>query len=298
MSNSITLAKAYAAALDKVYKMAATTAILDAPNEYVRAGATAGSFLVAKRTLVGLGTYNKATGYPAGDVTLTWEEHSYSYDRGRTFSVDAMDNIESAGQAFGALAGDFVREQVVPEIDAVRFMLLANGAAHNAYATIDASSEWVAAIDVALETLFNHNVPLGNMVLFTKMAGYNYLKRADENARFTAPGANPDATFASWDGIPLIVVPEDRFYSEASLDAGSSGSAGGYTHGIGTLIDFVLMDKTAAFADVKHAAPRIFDPSVNQTADAWKFDYRVYHDLFILDNKADGIYVHTPVVVS
>ena len=28
---------------------------------------------------------------------------------------------------------------------------------------------------------------------------------------------------------------------------------------------------------------RIFDPNTNQDADAWKLDYRKYHDLWIMD---------------
>ena len=38
--------------------------------------------------------------------------------------------------------------------------------------------------------------------------------------------------------------------------------------------------------------PRIFSPAVNQDADAWKFQLRLYHDMFVLKNKTKGIYVH------
>jgi len=43
---------------------------------------------------------------------------------------------------------------------------------------------------------------------------------------------------------------------------------------------------------VKHTLPRIFDPDTNQQKDAWKFDYRIYHDAFTYENKTKGIYVH------
>lgn len=36
-------------------------------------------------------------------------------------SVDYMDNLETAGIAFGRLAGEFIRTKVVPELDAFRF---------------------------------------------------------------------------------------------------------------------------------------------------------------------------------
>ena len=36
---------------------------------------------------------------------------------------------------------------------------------------------------------------------------------------------------------------------------------------------------------------RIFDPMTNQNANAWKIDYRKYHDLWIMDNGMDGVLV-------
>src|SRR5699024_3225688 len=68
----------------------------------------------------GLADYNKQTGYVAGAVTPEYETKKCTYDRGRMFTVDAMDNIESAGIAFGRLSGEFLRTKVVPELDAWR----------------------------------------------------------------------------------------------------------------------------------------------------------------------------------
>ena len=35
-----------------------------------------------------------------------------------------------------------------------------------------------------------------------------------------------------------------------------------------------------------------FDPPTNQNANAWKIDYRKYHDLWIADNSMDGVFVN------
>ena len=85
--------------LDEVYKLASLTAVLDGPNELVKEGANANEILIPKMTMSGLANYNKQTGYVAGDVTLEYETKKCTYDRGRMFTVDAMDNIESAGVA-------------------------------------------------------------------------------------------------------------------------------------------------------------------------------------------------------
>ena len=50
-------------------------------------------------------------------------------------------------------------------------------------------------------------------------------------------------------------------------------------------INWIVMAQDTAIAVCKTDTMRIFDPIANQGANAWKLDYRKYHDLFILDNK-------------
>ena len=69
--------------------------------------------------------------------------------------------------------------------------------------------------------------------------------------------------------------------------------AGRYIKAVaGKDINFLLADVTAALGITKTAQPRIFDPSTNQTANAWRYDYRLYHDIFVPDNKTKGFYLH------
>ena len=268
MSNSITKTKEYKALLDKTYEQSALTTILQPPAGMTKPGSAAGSFLIPKLTLVGLGTYSRASGWPAGDVTLEWEEHTYSQDRGRYFHVDAMDNVETAGQAFGQLAGEFIRKFVVPEVDAYRFATICQAAGTDAYGVIDDSAEWLAAVDAGFATLGDAGVSKESLVLFVSYAGQNYLKNASLG-RIVPSGENPYRAIASLDGVPVIPVPSTRFYSGVTMNAGASGSAGGYAMATGAAaINFILMDRSAAFCDLKHAEPKIFSPAVNQTIDS------------------------------
>ena len=70
--------------------------------------------IIPKLSMQGLANYDRNTGYVAGDVTLTNETVKCNFDRGRMFSVDAMDNIETVGIAFGRLSAEFLRTQVLP----------------------------------------------------------------------------------------------------------------------------------------------------------------------------------------
>lgn len=113
MANSIALAQQYLPILDEIYKASAKTSILDAANENVRfvGGNTVQLF---KTSMDGMGNYSRNGGFVAGDVTGTWESLTLTKDRGRSFMVDAMDDEETLGMAFGTLAGEFIRTKVVP----------------------------------------------------------------------------------------------------------------------------------------------------------------------------------------
>jgi hypothetical protein len=94
--------------------------------------------------------------------------------------------------------------------------------------------------------------------------------------------------------VQVVPVPQTRFYKGVTLDAGATSSAGGYakTPSTGRDINFMLIHPSAVVQPTKHALPKIFDPDTNQTADAWLFQYRLYHDAFVYANKVDGIYSH------
>jgi hypothetical protein len=72
MTQSITLAQKYQPILDEIYKLASLTARMDAKTKPVEfAGANV--VKVFKTDVIGLGTYDRASGYPKGQITGTWE---------------------------------------------------------------------------------------------------------------------------------------------------------------------------------------------------------------------------------
>ncbi|MDO4744248.1 MAG: hypothetical protein Q4A86_02575, partial [Clostridia bacterium] len=121
MSNSVEKFKKYINVLDEVYKVASVTSVLDGNNRLVRLGANANEIIIPKMTMDGLADYSRENGYVGGDITLTNETVTFNYERGRSFTIDAMDDEETAGVAFGQLSGEFIRTKAAPEIDAFRF---------------------------------------------------------------------------------------------------------------------------------------------------------------------------------
>jgi len=302
MANTIALAMKYLPILDEVYKQGALSSILDAPADLVRESLNSNEILIPKMTLQGLGDYDRAVGYVAGDVTFSWQTHTFTQDRGRAFMVDAQDNLETVEVAFGRLAGEFIRTYVNPEIDAYRFAKIATKAltivANHAHADL-ASTTALQAFDTALEVIENNEVGMENLVAFISPTVKKYLKQSNLISRqfiVNVGSAVVNREIEVLDGMPLITVPQSRFYSAVDLYDGETAGqeAGGFIKNASALdLNFLIVDPNAVLGITKTALPRIFDPETNQDANAWKFDYRIYHDLFILENKVNGLYAHT-----
>ena len=56
-------------------------------------------------------------------------------------------------------------------------------------------------------------------------------------------------------------------------------------------IGMLIMPKKGAHLVKKSEKIRVFEPDTNQDADAYKFDYRVYYDVFVKKSNLDLIEV-------
>ena len=287
MSNAITTITKYLPLLDQVYAVASVSAILDTPNALVRETADAKTVLIAQTSMSGLGNYSRENGFQSGDLSLTWKSYTFEHDRGRSFHIDAMDDAETMGLAFGSLASEFVLTKVTPEIDAVRFAKYATNAGTTVSAALT-NKTTVSAIATAEVELEEKEVSLANCVLFMTPTVYGYVKDdTDHFQRTLVPSENPNRNFGEFDGMPIAKVPQTRFYTAVTLGDGFAKAEGAKD------INFMIIDRAAVIQLIKHGKIRVFDPDTNQSADAYKVDYRIYHDAWVLDNKKNGIYCHT-----
>lgn len=289
--NGIELAEKFQPILDEIYKKESLTARLDGLSKPVDHN-DARIVYVYKTSMVGLGDYDRATGFAAGNVTGVWEALELTKDRGRAFSVDAMSDEETLGMAFGTLVGEFIRTKVVPELDAYRFAVYADKAGGKpTAAALTTSSGVLTAIDLAQKTLDGKEVPREGRVLYASEDIYYLLKGA--LTRTWVSDGTVDRNIERLDGMDVVMVPQTRFYEAIDLDDGSSAAGGGYGKTSGKKdLNFLLLHPSAVLQIAKHNPLRVFAPGVNQTADAWLFQYRIYHDAFVYANKTDGVYAH------
>lgn len=285
MANSIALVTKFLAILDEVYKKSSLTSNLDSPTKPVEFGGAA-AVNVFKISTVGLGTYSRATGYPAGDVTGAWETLTLAASRGRGLSVDRMDDEETLGMAFGKVADEFMRVNVVPEVDAYRFSKYASwsGISSPSEAALADAAAVVAALRVGTSAMDENEVPEEGRLLYITPTLLGLVEDQD-----TTKSKEVLARFSS-----IIRVPQTRFYKGITLNAGATASAGGFvkTVSTGRDLNFMILHPTAVLQAVKHNNMKYFSPDQNQTADAHLLQYRLYHDAFVYDNHVNGVYAH------
>lgn len=299
MANNIQLVSEMTAIVDEVYRQAAVTTVLEAPSDLVRYSGGK-SFKIADMALDGLGDYSRANGYPVGDVSLSWKEYTFTNDRGKRFVVDRMDNEESFGIVASRLNGDFTRDYMAPEVDAYRFAKIANNAGTTVAAALTKATI-EDAVQEALVTLQEKGVPSSRLILFTTARVRQGLQQGIDRVVMNGE-TGISTTINTYEGVPIVNVPNDRFYTAITLNTGLPTGSGetakaaefGYEKSTtGKDINFILMDRSASVNITKLNMLKLFTPDENQKLDAWQWDYRLYHESFVFNNKKTGIYLHT-----
>lgn len=284
MANSITLVKKYVDKLDDVYKLASLTDVLESDASTVRQGTNTNEIVIPKIDMDGLADYSRSGGYVDGDDKLTWETVKFDYDRGRAFSVDAMDNEETIGISFGMLSSRFVRNKVVPEMDAYRFAKYAGKSGITVKSEALTTGDGVcSAITTANNVLDEAEVDSENRILFITPTLHNAVIALDTY--------KSKAMLESFSTV--VKVPQTRFYTAIDLlDGTTEGEEiGGYKKATaGKNINFMIIEKSAVLQFTKHVVNKVIAPEDNQTADAWKFFYRAYGLTDVYENRVKGIY--------
>ena len=254
---------------------------------------------IPKMTMSGLGDYDRDGGFAKGAVTVTYETRTLTQDRGRTFQLDAMDVDETN---FAATAGNVMREfqntKVIPEIDAYRYSKI-----YELAEAAGKTSTYTAAADTVFETLMNDITAVRDVAgecteiviaMSAKVAGMLDLAKGGTNvlqSGFFEQG-KAEIKVKEIDGCPIIRVPSARFKTAYTFMDGVENAEGGFVAAEGAKgINWMILVKNAPVAVSKTDVTRIFDPMTNQNANAWKIDYRKYHDLWIMDNGMDGVLV-------
>ena len=327
--NAIALIQKYATkAWDEVYVAESRSAVLDGEKDFLKFTGTK-TVKVAKYMGAGLKNYGRANtpvsgdyaegsstpyssgdgyGYPVGDIALVWEEFTLSVDRAIQLRIELMDDEETDGLAVAMALKETNRVSVVPEVDAFVFSKLASLAGiTNTTAIADPTAGQLGYtvngpiyhLNLAFEALDNAEVPAERQIIFVSTSFRNKLRNTNELIRAIDPSEKKEGikySIEEYEGRKMITVPNSRFRTLCEL---LNTGNGGYKFASGSQqIDFIVCDPSKIAHVVKYEHVKTYGPGVVQDFDGYKVNVRIYHDLFVMDNKRVGVYVHTSNVAE
>ena len=301
--NTLQYSQQFQTVLDAQMLASATSAFMEANAGQVKYDG-GDTVHIPEISMQGLAKYDRDEGFNQGSVTLKFNPYKMTQDRGRTFQLDSMDVNETNFVATaGTVMGEFQRTQVIPEIDSYRYSKIA------ALATAEnkVTTDFTPAVATILEKLEAEITDIQDVVgedegliivMSTKLR--TILNNADKFNRYLNvaefKNGSVNTTVKSFNDIPILGVPSARMKTAYVFNDGKTANqqAGGFKADTGAKdINWIIMPQRAPIAVSKTDKVRVFTPDINQKADAWKIDYRKYHDLWIPKNRFAAIRVNT-----
>ena len=301
--NTLQYSQQFQTVLDAQMLAGATSAFMEANAGQVKYDG-GDTVHIPEVSMQGLAKYDRDEGFNQGSVTLKFNPYKMTQDRGRTFQLDSMDVNETNFVATaGTVMGEFQRTQVIPEIDSYRYSKIA------ALATAEnkVTTGFTPAVATILEKLDAEITEIQDVVgedegliivMSTKLR--TILNNSDKFNRYLNvaefKNGSVNTTVKSFNDIPILGVPSARMKTAYVFNDGKTANqqAGGFKADTAAKdINWIIMPQRAPIAVSKTDKVRVFTPELNQKADAWKIDYRKYHDLWIPKNRFAAIRVNT-----
>lgn len=297
--NSLETAKRYTDELDKAIVQKAVTGFF-ADNIFRAKFAGAKTVIMPDISFVGLADYNRDSGFSLAGTTIGNTSYTLMKDRGRKLQIDREDMDETGVASLaGQVLGEYVRTQVVPEMDAYVLSKLAKVASDKSHKTTYAAAKAASQLATAINNVQSRVGYDEELVTFCDPTFYAQLMNSTEFGRnivvsdFAKGGLNTRVKF--FNGVALIPVTEDRMREEYDFKAGtaatsSAAATGGFAPKANTgYTRALVIPKKGASLVKKTETLRIFTPEQNIDADAYAFNYRLYYDVFVKKSKLDGI---------
>ena len=290
--NSIENTTRYTAELDKMFAQKSATGFF--------ADSTLATKFVGAKTVIipdvnfqGLADYDRDTGFSRGAITVSNASYTMAMDRARSLQIDREDMDETGiANLAGQILGEYVRTKVVPECDAYVLSKLAglaqsrantlNGDAsapletlinliNEVQAVVGYDEELVAFIDSYVYAAMQNSSEISNMITVSDF------KQGEVNLKVK-----------SLNGVALIPVVSERMKTAYTFQ---NNAAGGFVPADNARSIYMLVcPKKGAHLVKKTENMRIFTPEQNIDADAYKFDYRIYYDVFVAKSGLDAVW--------
>lgn len=305
MANSLEYVVSYRNLVDGIFARESVTEILrnKSPYQLTFEGTNEKEVKIKTLAVQGLGDYTRldgtgSGGYTKRNATVTWETYKLEIERSGSYTIDVKD-LEEAQTSILDFAKVLNESHVVPEVDATRFHKLSQLCGVDTTGTLT-YDDVIEAIDEGTYTLNTAKVPKTNRVLYISDGIEKVMKQSGEFIRTINANNNNgviNREIFSFDGMMVIPVPQDRFYTKIDLlDGTSQGETdGGYIKNVATGkdINFMIVHAPSVCPCIKIMEPKIVDRAFNMQGNGYFYAYQMYHDLLVPTNKKPGVYVHS-----
>ena len=288
--NTLPEVQKFTGELDKMFVQKAVTGFF-ADNVLRSKFVGAKTVVIPDLDFYGLVDYDRDNGFSTSQTTIGQTSFTLEKDRGRSLQIDRMDMDETGiANLAGKVLGEFVRTKVVPECDAYVLSKLCGVAisAKNTknYSAADAYTDLVAGINnVHDKAGFDEE-----LVAFVDNEMWTQLMTSDKVSRLITINdfkqGEINLKVKSLNGVAIIPVSSDRMKTVYKFTENGFALKEDEAKDIHALI----LPKTGAHPVKKTEKMRIFSPEQNLDADAYKFDYRIYYDVFVKKSGLDKIY--------
>lgn len=251
------------------------------------------SFEVTTLSTSGFKNHSRTKGFNTGTYANEKEVYTLEFDRDIEFYVDTMDVDETNEDLAAAkISNTFITEESGPEVDAYRFSkmateAIANGKTASETLTVDNVYSQLKAAILPIRKYKPQNI-----IVYVSSEVMDLLERSKE---FTRNITNQnvgmtalESRITSIDGVMLVEVWDtERFATKFDFTEGFVKASDGLD------INFLVVAKPAVIAKAKHNAVFLFAPGQHTQGDGYLYQNRLYHDLFVLKQQKDGLYVST-----
>ena len=303
MANSINYAAVFNRILDEKFYILPRTMWMENTNPgIVWEGGK--EVKIPKLSTDGLGNMN---GYraPTGDLTLGWETKQLQWYRGRNLTIGRYD-VDETNMALtvGNALKVFLNGQVIPEVDCLRIASAAQGAVAYGKVVAQASSGITTSniLDLLMADIGAVQDKIGEgeqLYIQISTSLKNLLERSTGitkylNVRdFSVRSVNMKVE--ALNDQYIIGTPSAYMHSVFGLNDGTTAgqTVGGVTFAnLGANINWLIAARPAIDAISRPQISKVIDPDTNQDGEYWKIMFSLYHGLWTMENKGDGLLVN------
>ena len=310
-NNNINYAAVFNRILDeKFYIMPRTTWMENTNPNIVWTGGR--DIKIPYMSMDGLGDMN---GYkaPDGDLILGWETKQLQWYRGRNFAIGRYD-VDETNMALtvGNALRVFLSEHVVPEVDRLRIAKLAQGALGYGMTSVTAQATSGITKDNILGLLLDDIAKLQDKIgegeqLYVQIGTQmkNLLQQSKEITRYLniRDFSIRSATMRieALNDQYLVGTPTSYMNSVVKVNDGRTNgqTVGGVTFtDLGPKVNWIVSARPVADAVARPQITKVIDPDANQEGEFWKIMFSIYHGMWTMDQKADGVLVNMDTTLA